>query len=182
MAVPDTDLTSDDDMGGTTEATSTFGDDEERIRHESGSIANPVTKSSHGKVLDQSSPIIYQYLTFETPLPLPSRRNLSNHPEAPAPTQPDLKKYTSPFEWSESRKNFTIWLSCIATLITAYTAGSYAPPSAQMAAEWHVSEVAIVVGITTFCAGFAMCVTPPHRSVSGPLIPWQRSHGPGAIF
>lgn len=26
-----------------------------------------------------------------------------------------------------------------------------------MAAEWYISEVACLLGITTFCAGFAVC-------------------------
>ncbi len=62
-----------------------------------------------------------------------------------------------------------IWLSCIATLITAYTAGSYSPASGQMAAEWHVSETAVLVGITTFCTGFAIApmVLAPFSEING---------------
>ena len=62
-----------------------------------------------------------------------------------------------------------IWLSCVATLITAYTAGSYAPASHQMSAEWHVSETATVVGITTFCTGFGIApmVLAPFSEING---------------
>ena len=102
------------------------------------------------------SEITYHYLTFDTLLPQPSRRFPNDPSEQPAPPQPDLKKYTSPFLWSKSRKDFTVGLSSIATMITAYTAGSYSPPSAQMSAEWHVSHVAILLGITTFCVGFGI--------------------------
>jgi hypothetical protein len=168
MAALETDLPSEDGLGRASEKTSTFSNPEVKIRYNDDAIANSFTTSPHGNALDDSCPIIYHYLTFETPLPLPSR---SSDPSAPpAPPQPDLKKYISPFEWPESRKSFTIWLSCIATLITAYTAGSYSPPSKQMSDEWHVSEVAVDVGITSFCAGFAMCVPPSFSQTKRLLI------------
>lgn len=128
-----------------------------------------MTNDTAQDALDDSSPIIYHYLTFETALPQPSTSFSSNRSGIPAPPQPDLIKYTSPFDWPESRKNFMIWLSCVATAITAYTAGSYAPASAKMAAEWNVSEVAVVVGITTFCAGFAIApmVLAPFSEING---------------
>lgn len=69
---------------------------------------------------------------------------------------PDLAKYRSPLEWSATRKAFTTWLSCMITLFTAYSPGSYSPPSAQMSEKWNVSHVAILVGITTYTAGFAI--------------------------
>ncbi|PQE15833.1 hypothetical protein CJF30_00006262 [Rutstroemia sp. NJR-2017a BBW] len=102
-------------------------------------------------IIDSSSPIVYHYLTFETPLPHASQIGHSNSPQ-----QPDLKQYISPFDWPETRKQVTVALSCIATLITAYTAGAYSPPAQQMSEYWNVSKVAILVGITTFCAGFAI--------------------------
>lgn len=153
MAVPEIDLPSKDELGRESEQTTTFEEDDEKKPYNNDSISN---SSSDPSSLDISSPIIYHYLTFETPLPHPSIKFPAKPSTAHTPPQPDLKKFTSPFEWSKSRKDFTIWLSCIATTITAYTAGSYSPPTAQMSAEWHVSEVAILVGITTFCAGFAI--------------------------
>jgi multidrug resistance protein len=120
-------------------------------------------------IVDASSPIIYHYLTFETRLPLPSGGLSSKSAAAPPPPQPDLKKYTSPFEWSKTRKRFTIVLSCIATLITGYTAGSYSPAAKQMSEAWHVSEVAVQIGITTFCCGFAIApmVLAPFSEING---------------
>lgn len=119
--------------------------------------------SSPEESLDEESPITYHYLTFETPLPQPSALN----PGAPPP--PDLKKYTSPFDWPQSRKSFIIWLSTIATLLTAYNAGSYSPAAGQLTAEWHVSDVAVLVGITTFCVGFAVApmVLAPFSEING---------------
>ncbi|KAH6664719.1 MFS multidrug transporter-like protein [Halenospora varia] len=130
---------------------------------------NSFTAPSQETVADDTYPIIYRYLTFETVLPQPSAR-ISTIASAPAPPpEPDLKKYISPFEWSEGRKSFTVWLSCIATLITAYTAGSYSPAAQQMSDEWHVSVVAIYVGITTFCCGFAIApmVLAPFSEIQG---------------
>lgn len=115
-------------------------------------------------VLDKSSAMIYHYLTFETVLPQPTRSQL-----AISTPPPDLKRFQNPFEWSKARKNFTVWISCIATSTAAYTAGSYSPPVDQMVAEWHVSEVAILVGITIFCCGFAIApmVLAPFSEING---------------
>lgn len=131
--------------------------------------STPLTDSSDETVLDVESPIIYHYLTFDTPLPRPSS-NISTYASSPpSPPQPDLKKYGSPFDWPKSRKNFTVWLSCIATLFTAYNAGAYSPAAAQMSEEWHVSTVAILVGITTFCTGFGVApmVLAPFSEING---------------
>lgn len=115
-----------------------------------------------------SSPLIWRYLTHETPLPFPttwdSRQNASSVPQAP-----NLKPYDSPFTWSESRKRLTTWLSCLITVVTAYTAGSYSPPSTQMSAYFGVGDVAVLVGITTFTTGFAVApmVLAPFSEING---------------
>lgn len=103
--------------------------------------------------------VVWHYLTFDTATPSPVY--LSYPPSTldgrPAPLEcPDLKKYTSPFLWSESHKSFITWLSCAATVLTAYTAGSYAAAMGQMEAEWDLSEVGATVGITIFTCGFAI--------------------------
>ena len=167
MAAPEIDLPFEDDRGRQSEQTTAFGEDKEKEIYTDNSIPNSF--SSEPSTLDESSPIIYHYLAFETELPLPSTKFSAKVSGNPAPPQPDLKKYTSPFEWSESRKRFTIWLSCIATALTAYTAGSYSPPSTQMSAEWHVSQTAILVGITTFCTGFGIApmVLAPFSEING---------------
>ena len=113
-------------------------------------------------------PIVYRYLTFETELPSPT--NLGPVPNgSAAPEQPDLRDYVSPFTWSPSRKNFTTWLSCAVTVVTAYTAGSYSPPSQQMSDYWNVGQTAIYVGITTFTTGFAVApmVLAPFSELNG---------------
>lgn len=110
--------------------------------------------------------IVWRYLTFETEVPppsslypsvLPTRHPTDQHPttsdHGDAPQPPDLAKYTNPFDWSESRKNYTIWVACIITALTAFSAGSYSPGLEQMTAEWGVSNVAGLVGITTFTTG-----------------------------
>ena len=116
----------------------------------------------------ENEPIIYHYLTFETEMPSPTKlgpvRDVSFAPEPP-----DLRNYVSPFTWSEPRKTFTTWLSCAVTIIVAYTAGSYSPPSDQMAKYWDVSQVAIYVGITMFTTGFAIApmVLAPFSELNG---------------
>lgn len=105
--------------------------------------------------LDEQA-IEYHYLTFETELPAPSTIVSARPDGRPAPEHPNLSNYVSPFTWSESRKSFITWLSCAVTVVTAYTAGSYSPASAQMSAEWSVSQEATLVGITTFTTGFAI--------------------------
>jgi hypothetical protein len=166
MASPEIGLPSEEDQGRDSEKNSIFGDDEKKRQYPEDSTSDSTTKTSEN-VPDEQSPIIYHYLTFETRLPFLSPLVSTRTPPLPRPPQPDLKKYISPFEWPKSRKNFMIWLSCVATLITAYTAGSYAPASHQMSEEWQVSETAIVVGITTFCTGFGiapMVMILPQRS------------------
>ncbi|KAL8920881.1 MAG: hypothetical protein Q9208_006053 [Pyrenodesmia sp. 3 TL-2023] len=101
-------------------------------------------------------PVIYHYLTFDTELPVPSRSKRPVDPSAKAgPPLPDLQQYMSPFAWPESRKTYTIWLSCAVTVVTAYTAGSYSPATEQLMEAWNVGQTAIYVGITTFTTGFA---------------------------
>ncbi|TVY34503.1 Efflux pump [Lachnellula occidentalis] len=134
-----------------------------------GNDTSGVSIDSEEMAVNEESPIVYHYLTFETPLPTPSSL-VSTLPSAPpAPPPPDLKKYTSPFDWPESRKSLIVWLSCIATLFTAYSAGAYSPAAKSMSAEWHVSEVAILVGTTTFCFGFAIApmLLAPFSEING---------------
>lgn len=46
-------------------------------------------------------------------------------------------------------------LSCYATFLTAYTSGSYAPPHEVMREDLGAkSNIAVLAGITSFCAGF----------------------------
>jgi hypothetical protein len=123
--------------------------------------------TSSEKPMDVESPITYHYLTYETELPLPTGSHISK--SGPPPPQPDLGPYISPFLWSKARKNVALYLSCIATVFTAYTAGSYAPPASAMAEEWNVSKEAIFVGITSFCCGFAIApmVLAPFSEING---------------
>ncbi|WPG98671.1 Hypothetical protein R9X50_00146400 [Acrodontium crateriforme] len=104
--------------------------------------------------------INWHYLSFKTDLPSPAslarQPNATSDTRTPPPECPNLIKYISPFQWSEKRKTFITWVSCAATVIAAYTAGSYPPAMDQFVNEWHVSTVAVSVGITTFTAGFAV--------------------------
>ena len=114
----------------------------------------------------QDIPIVHYYLTHETELHPLTALHPGTH-EVVEP--PDLRPYESPFNWPESRKTFTTCLSCIVTVVTAYTAGAYSPPSQQMSRYWDVSHVAILVGITTFTTGFSVAplVLAPFSELNG---------------
>ena len=93
--------------------------------------------------------ITYLNLTFESALPQPAQIN----PDIPPP---DISKLDSPYNWSPSYKNLITYVSCIATLFASFAASCYSPGTEQMSSEWEISQVATLVGITTFCCGFAV--------------------------
>jgi hypothetical protein len=97
--------------------------------------------------------IVYHYLTFETELPHPTSIYPSSASQEPPPPPPELGIYTSPFDWTPQKKSILIWISCVATALTAFTAGSYTPGVGQMTKEWNIGNVAALVGITTFTCG-----------------------------
>lgn len=145
---------------------------ETEIDMKSKESPRPSTATSTARdVLDADSPIIYHYLTFTTPLPPPSPPplNSSNTIQGDILTAPDLSKFQDPFTWSPARKRFTVYISCAATMFTAYNAGSYAPPLPAFRAEYGVSELAALTGITTFCLGFAIApmVLAPFSEIMG---------------
>lgn len=103
------------------------------------------------------SPISYLYLTFESSLPTaPTSKEAGLSDTQHLPSCPDLKSYVSPLTWPAARKNLLVALSCSATFLTAYSAGTYSPPSAAMAKDLHTGHLPVLVGITTFCLGFAI--------------------------
>ncbi|KAJ0108029.1 hypothetical protein J7T55_008165 [Diaporthe amygdali] len=124
---------------------------------------------SQGRLLNASSPITYLYLTFDTPLPPPNTTHAYASPTTDAPAQPNLLRYTNPTKWPTHRKAYHMVLCCIATLMTAYCAGSYSPPTAIMEAHFHASRTAVLTGITTFCVGFALApmVLAPFSEING---------------
>lgn len=119
----------------------------------------------------ETSEIVYHYLTFDTELPHPSslyphkENDLSSSPPEP----PDLTAYMNPFEWSEKRKTNIIYLSCIATLFTAYAAGCYSSGIGQLEAHFHVSATVATLGITIFTVGFAIApmILAPLSEING---------------
>lgn len=136
--------------------------------HEDAEKSLPAVGNSMPSSLTDTEPIVYHYLTFETELPAVTSLGLGRD-GSPAPEAPDLRNLVSPFTWSNSRKTFITWLSCAITIATAYTAGSYSPASQQMSEYWHVSQVAVYVGITTFTTGFAIApmVLAPFSELNG---------------
>lgn len=129
------------------------------------------TPSNHGTPIACSTdtPITYQYLTFNTALPLPNTTIRAPTALKEPPSDIDLRPFTNPTKWSVQRKAYHLVLCCIATLLTAYCAGSYSPPAAFMEAELHASRIAVISGITTFCMGFALApmVLAPFSEING---------------
>ncbi|KAM3513490.1 hypothetical protein MY11210_002878 [Beauveria gryllotalpidicola] len=135
-------------------------DDVMQLRHIDARV-NHIADKSQGKRVrrdpslsrtNSSSPVIHLYLDFDTPLPTPPRPDET--PGTSMPPCPDLRAYTSPLEWSPVRKSVLLMLSCLATFLTAYTAGAYSPPAGLMAQDYDTSPTAVMAGITTFCLGF----------------------------
>ena len=104
------------------------------------------------------------YLEFDTPIPTPVRPLFGQ-----LPPKPNLNKYTDPQRWSTAQKQSLIWQSVIGTVLTAYAAGTYAPAAEQMEAAFHVSRVAVLVGVTVFTLGFGIApmVLAPFSELQG---------------
>lgn len=157
-------------------------------------IANNTTSESHDKsaeslekeakhacegrtrnVVDNDTTITYRYLTFDTPLPTPNNTILAHNsaPQSQQPSRPpaeiNLSPYQNPTQWSQHRKAYHLVLCCIATMLTAYCAGSYSPPASIMQTTFYASRTAVMTGITTFCTGFALApmVLAPFSEING---------------
>ncbi|KAL1895677.1 hypothetical protein Sste5346_005148 [Sporothrix stenoceras] len=122
------------------------------------SASAPRRTDGSSKVDPAALDIEYRYFTFTTELPPPNTTVSSGGDgDGTAPPPPDLKKYTDPHLWPNSRKNTLLALSCIATFLTAYSAGSFSPPAQRMADAFGVSLIIVLfAGITVFCLGFAL--------------------------
>lgn len=118
---------------------------------------------------DKHGEIIWQYLDFDTELPHPATIHPTLPDQEPPPEPPNLAKYGDPFQWSQMRKRMTIWVACVITALTAFSAGSYSPGIGQMTTEWSISNVAALVGITMFTTGFAIApmVLAPFSEING---------------
>lgn len=121
------------------------------------------------RACNTATSITYRYLTFDTPLPAPNTTIRSPIISQAPPSDPDLRPFTNPTNWTAHRKAYHLVLCCMATLLTAYCAGSYSPPTAIMEAQFHASRTAVVAGITTFCTGFALApmVLAPFSEING---------------
>lgn len=107
---------------------------------------------------DAGSEITYLYLTFDKQLPTANITitKASSPSAGPRPPEPDLAPYMNPMLWPSRRKNVVLVLSCVATFLTAYTAGVYSPPTQLIKQDLGAtSDTSVRAGITTFCVGFA---------------------------
>ncbi|KAH8165230.1 hypothetical protein CIB48_g3031 [Xylaria polymorpha] len=144
-------------------------DDDEKvasIRRQSSS-SSIGARSQLSTSLDLDSQIEYLYLTFDTVLPAPNIPTAAG--STSIPDSPDLTRYVDPLRWPRARKNVMVAISCVATLFTAYTAGAYSPPVDRIAAELQTTREVALLGVTTFCLGFALApmVLAPFSEING---------------
>jgi len=152
---------------------SVFDEEGPEIKAEDGKPspdnADSEKASTQHSGVNQEDPIVWHYLQWNTDIPTPVQGNLPVDRNINLPSPAKYEAYISPFEWSESRKNFITWLSCAATVVTAYAAGSYTAGDQQMMDEWHVSKTAITCGVTIFTCGFGVApmILAPFSEING---------------
>lgn len=119
-------------------------------------------------------PITLRYLTFDTSLthnlPQDQDDGIIHHQRgAFHQAGPDLNKYTSPLQWSHSRKAFTTFLICLSTLVTTYTPGAYTAGFDQYKEEWQINTTSAYAGVTIFtlCFAIAPMVLAPFSELQG---------------
>lgn len=120
-----------------------------------------------GHVTSDAEDIHYEYLTFQSVLPMVPFKG--KNAAAELPPMPNLRDYDNPFEWARSRKNIMTWLSCSVNITAAYSAGSYASPAGILTQKWGVSRVVYNLGITIFTCGFGIApmVLAPFSEING---------------
>jgi multidrug resistance protein len=118
--------------------------------------------------LDSGSDIRYVYLTFDSAVPAPNLEQSSSS-QAP-PAAPKLSGYINPTLYPTHRKNIMLALSCVATFLTAYAAGSYSPAVSLLKVGLHApTNEAVEGGVSTFCLGFGLApmVLAPFSEING---------------
>ncbi|KAI1474180.1 MFS general substrate transporter [Daldinia eschscholtzii] len=117
---------------------------------------------------DVNTPISYLYLTFDTPLPCPNMGGQQSG-RGDLPACPDLASYADPLTWPFARKGIMVAISCMATCFTAYAAGAYSESADLIAAEFNTTRESALVGVTTFCIGFAIApmILAPFSEING---------------
>lgn len=65
-------------------------------------------------------------------------------------------RLVSPFKRSKGRKWTSIGIACMAAIFASVAPSAYPPAEDQLAAEWHISKVAVAVGVPMFTTGFAV--------------------------
>lgn len=113
--------------------------------------------------------IEHLYLNFDTLLPTLVGISLSQNGRSPPPECPDLQKYASPFLWPEARKAVITLIGCLVTIMAAYSAGEYSPPTEELTAKWNISNVVYNLGITMYIFGFGIgpMVLAPFSEING---------------
>jgi hypothetical protein len=124
-------------------------DSEQEKDYESGERhSRKSTEHDHSDSNTNNQEIEYRYLDWDTNF----LELCTNPDELPK----KIVKTTNPFEWGPSHKNWVLAMCCASTFVAAYMPGAYTSGLKQMEAEWNMSRVPLLVGVTTYTAGFAV--------------------------
>ena len=140
------------------------------VQTESQESVNPSTSETIEKALEACldengnralrsthDDLVYRYLAFDETAIYPQGMCKSDDLY---PTQgiaePNLRKFNSPYQWPEARKQVHLLLSCAGTLIAAYAPGAYLAGAQQLESEFNQSVTAISAGLTIFTGCFAI--------------------------
>ncbi|KAI1912157.1 hypothetical protein LOZ65_006031 [Ophidiomyces ophidiicola] len=113
--------------------------------------------------------IRYLYLDFDSNIPSPCSLTISTDQDSFLPPQPDLKPYTSPFEWPNTLKSVITGVACTVTILSAAAAGCYSPAEEELTQAWEISGVVYNIGITVFTFGFGIApmLLAPFSEING---------------
>ncbi|KAI1907807.1 hypothetical protein LOZ12_002883 [Ophidiomyces ophidiicola] len=113
--------------------------------------------------------IRYLYLDFDSDLPSPCSLTISTDQDFFLPPRPDLKPYTSPFEWPNTLKSVITGVACTVTILSAAAAGCYSPAEEELTQAWGISGVVYNIGITVFTFGFGIApmLLAPFSEING---------------
>ncbi|KAI5809283.1 MFS multidrug transporter-like protein [Pyronema omphalodes] len=124
-------------------------DSEQEKDYESGERhSRKSTEHDHSDNNTNNKEIEYRYLDWDTNF----LELCTNPDELPK----KIVKTTNPFEWGPSHKNWVLAMCCASTFVAAYMPGAYTSGLKQMEAEWNMSRVPLLVGVTVYTAGFAV--------------------------
>ncbi|KEQ58381.1 MFS general substrate transporter [Aureobasidium melanogenum CBS 110374] len=118
-----------------------------------------ISSTSHPGELEKGSDdhgIEERYLDFTTPLPTLQNFGSAECNKEAIKVHKDAARLVSPQSWPASRKNFTMFVACVATVFASVAPSSYSPGLDQISREFDRGRVETLTGVTIFTVGFAI--------------------------